>query len=300
MIFLLIFLGFTSSMNPVRGYIGSYEKRTDPLDPFVFTLDMLYYSSSSIELNGRENLYNQVFLFADSVYTIFINSGFLYDSSNPIIHFCYELYDGVNYKESFSVYPTLGKEVILFIPEFTGYYNLTLRVGVDGFTSWADIQIGILDVPTITLGVEFKCNDYWDFYSDAITIGIIDLDSGYYTVKAMDDLIPHYWPSVPLYNIPFYAIWGIGGNYKSIANLSDSYLIDPAIESKTWMSGGEYVLCSPDPSFGFSEYTSSSTDPDGIPPFLIFVFIAGPIGLLLAIGIPLYYKRQKKKRLLEN
>lgn len=261
--FLSTLVGITSNIRLVTGYVGTYEKRTDLSNPFIFTKDILYWNGGVL-VSEVEYLYHQVFIQEGKHYLFFFDSGF---ATNAKLWIYYSLDDFV---DPFSVnvpdYPI--KYVLLFSPSQTGYYNLTLRFGLEGFDTWSSIQIGFLEVPIINLNEEIDWN-YWDFTRDAITAAKMDLEDGMYEMGSIAEGTGHdviYSESI------FYKTLepplSISGYYQLSEDNSD-YRLDP--DTKKFFSSGEYIFFSLSAYlFGIMKAPDQSTG-DSIPGYPLFL-----------------------------
>ena len=172
---ILTFSGITILTIPqVKADVGQYEQRTDPSNPFLFSVDVIYVTSDGwIHATGVEYFYHQVFLEANKYYLFYNPVGYMTAEGTRIwIHSDISISIDYYY-EYISEEGVLG--YILYInPSETGLYNITIRwnfIGGRGFTG-----IGILEIPMVPLDTEMSSGD-WDFHQDAIMAGIIELNS---------------------------------------------------------------------------------------------------------------------------
>lgn len=272
---LSIFLGFLPNISLVNGYIGTYEKRTDPLNPFIFIVDILYYNEE-IAIHEVESLYHKVFLQEGKDYLLFIDSG-LVDNAHVIVYYSADFWS-----DHFSDLPDYPITYVLFFrPSQTGFYTLYLELGLEGADSFCSIQIGFLEVPTINLN-EVIDWQYWDFKWNSIIAAKMDLEEGYYEVEVIGTLVDYI-----LYN----NFDLISHHYQLSEDTSNCFEPD----TKTFFSSGEYIFFSLTPVVSFKINKYITPKQDSINPFVIGLIIAIPIVISIPIGLFLY-KRYKKRK----
>ncbi len=276
--FLSTLVGITSNISLVTGYVGTYEKRTDSSNPFIFTKDILYWNDH-VDVSGVEYLYHQVFLQEGKHYLFFFDSGFATDA---ILWIHYSADDSI---DPFSVYvPDYPiKYVLLFSPSQTGYYTIILRFGLEGFYTSSSIQIGVLEVPIINLNEEIDWN-YWDFTRDAITAAKMDLVGDWYEMGSIEEGTGYdvsYSDSIFYHDLePPLSVSG----YIQLTESNSDYQLDS--DTEKFFSSGEYLFFSLSGApFGIRKVPEQSTG-GSIPGYSLLL-----VGIISLVSIFIISKR---------
>lgn len=277
---IIISFGFLININSVVGYTGAYEKRTDSTNPFIFTVDILYYNDnfSVIEI---EEMIHQVFLKEGVFYLIYVSSGILYSGDYDTMKIHLGNDEAIDYLYIGFEQRYQGKSVYLFKPSETGFYNITIRLGKAGFDSWSSMQIGVLELPSVNLNDVVDWSQ-WDFESNAITTIRINLEGGWYEIGGLtEDEIPWNFPSAEIYYINLATYHTMGDHlFELIEN--GSYLNGT---ERSFFFSDEYLFYSfSADSFGIREHIQEPVEPDLIPSFNPLIII-GIISIVSAITI---------------
>ena len=175
---ILTFFGITILIIPqTRAYIGQYEQRTDPSNPFLFTVDIIYVTSDGwIHANEVEYFYHQVFLEANKYYLFYDPVGYMtMEGAKLWIHSA--ISTSIDYYYEYISEDGVLDYILYINPSQTGLYNITICWGKEGFECHRSFSgIGVLEIPIVPLDTEMS-SEYWDFHRDAIMVGIIELDS---------------------------------------------------------------------------------------------------------------------------
>ncbi|MFW9875042.1 MAG: hypothetical protein ACFFG0_18205 [Candidatus Thorarchaeota archaeon] len=236
--FLCFFLTMIFSVQNVKAQTGIYEKRTNPSNPFIFTTDTIYLpSSQNLTTNNVETFYHQVLLQNNEFYLLYICEGPV-SMDNWELSFYYSGDDSIDYFEEFFAFTSGVLYLLLLRPTITGYFNLTLIGGTLGHHITLGFSgIGFLKLPNMNLNQLFS-RDYWDFDSNSIVAGKLNLESGNYIV-AIDDGIMNYFPDASVYYENLITV-------SQFERLSENIYtqIDCSKDHKTYLSTGSYIFFS--------------------------------------------------------
>lgn len=279
-----VFLGIAIKTNYVKAYIGTYEKRTDPSNPFIFMTDIVYVPiDHELNFHEIETLYHQVVLQINNYYLFYLSCS-LGGISKLYFNLATDQFID-NYNEDFEYISDGMIYLVLFNVSQTGLYNLTLEFGTIGFDTYIGFYgIGFLELPNMNLNEEFAMN-YWDFYSNYITTGKLHLENDYYTV-ATNDGIMQYYPSATVY----YKNLGSAFQFEKLSEWA--YLqIDCSQDYKTYLISGDYCFFSLDgDEFGLIQTSSPSGTTQIIPGYSLFI-----LGLTSLMTMLLLIKKFKKE-----
>ncbi|MFX1504221.1 MAG: hypothetical protein ACFFDH_24890 [Promethearchaeota archaeon] len=278
---LSIFLGVISTSTYVNAYIGIYEKRTNPLNPFVFTTDIIYVpSGENLTTTNIETFYHQVYLQSNKYYLLYIVGGPV-SNDNWEFDFHYLADNSIdNYVEYFSL--TTGILYLLLLkPTITGYFNFTMIGGTLGhYTVLGFYGIGFLELPDMNLG-DYFAYDYWDFNGNIIVAGKLTLNAGNYIV-ASDEGGMTYFP----YSIVYYENLNSVNQFERLSENVYPQL-NCSLGYKTYFTAGDYIFFSLNgDEFGLMNAPSQEPLISGYPLFLL--------GLISMISIIIIIKKFRK------
>lgn len=175
---ILTFLGITILIIPqTKAYIGLYEQRTDPSNPFLFSVDTIYVTSDGeIHASGVEYFYHQVLLEADKHYIFYDPVGYMtMEDTRLRIHSA--ISTAVDYYYEKISESGIYNYILYINPSQTGLYNITIRWGKEGYgCHMGSYGIGVLEIPIVPLDTEMS-SEHWDFHTNPVMVGIIELDS---------------------------------------------------------------------------------------------------------------------------
>jgi len=290
---LLTFFGITILIIPqAKALHLTYEQRTNPSNPFLFSVDMIYVTSDGdLRTNVGQYYYHQVFLEANKYYLFYDPVGYMTMEGERLwIHSAIStLID--YYYEYVSESGVLG--YILYInPSETGLYNITIRSdfgGVRGFSG-----IGVLEIPIVPLDTEMS-SDYWDFYRDSIMAGIIELDSQVKYQTGHDGQHHGYLGMGTIYyaNINLLSSAGCTKLDRSY-DIMDYDALDIITTNDLGQGAGKYIFYSL--SYGFfslMEAEPSPTVSGNVPLIRTIIIIGAVIGVCIVILV-FAYKRYKR------
>ena len=299
---ILAFFGITILIIPnAKADVGQYEQQTDPSNPFLFSVDTIYFTSDGwIHANGAEYFYHQVFLEADKYYLFYDPIGYM-NTKNAQIQIHLAISITIDYYYEYSSENTYLDYFLYINPSQTGLYNITIRWGIEGFASHrGSYGIGILEIPIVPLDTELS-TEYWDFYTNAIMVGIIELDAHTkyqtgYNGRHCDYLGGNeiYYSNInSLYSIPYLAYAKLDCSHDIM-----NYSAYDIITTKNLGQGaGNYIFYSL--YFGsFSLMEAEETEenkPNILPNILPIIIILSIIGVAIGIGVYVIYRKRKRK-----
>ena len=256
---ILTFSGITIITIPQsEAYVGVYEQRTNPSNPFLFSVDIIYFTSDGeIHATGVEYFYHQVFLESNKHYLFYDPMGYM-DLENSEIRIHLAISTTIDYYYEY-IPENIPLSYFLYInPSQTGLYNITIRWGIDGFDSHrGSYGIGVLEIPIVPLDTEIS-TEYWDFYTNAIMVGIIELDS-YTEYQTGHDGLHHDY---------------LGGNEIYYANVNSLY-------SYAKLDGSHDVM-----DYGARDIITTNDLGQGVGKYIFYSFYFGSFSLMEAEEIP--------------
>lgn len=263
-----VFLGGVMNISYVNAYVGTYEKRTNLSNPFVFIPDILYYDGN-FGVSGIEEMFHQVFLFEEIFYIIYISSAILYSGDFDMMKIHLGTDNSTDYLYTGFEQNYNSKNIYLFKPSETGFYNITLRLGKDGFDSWSSMQIGVLELPSVNLNDGISWHQ-WDFSSDHITAVRINLDYGTYEIGAMtEDNIPSNFPGAEIYYMNLANYWIFGSHLFEL--IEDNPYLNGT--KRINLTSGEYLFYSLSADwFGIRKAPEQSTG-GSIPGYSLYLIV---------------------------
>ncbi len=294
-----IFL-FSGLMNFIisqtRAYIETYDQRTDPTNPFLFTVDTIYTTSDgSFTTNEVQQFYHQVYLNQDKSYSFYISGGI--NTEETILWIHSSISTTIDYLrfDSFNEYTV--NYLFYICPIQTGWYNITIRSGSEGhLTSIGFGGIGVLEIPIIQLDTEIKSN-YWSFKSDPIMLGILELDSEKQYQTGHNGLSHDYSGTYEYSKIYCFAI----DLLSRIERLGGSHIEIDFVHSDiitTFDLGGDsgkYLFYSlKGISFSLMEMIEEEEQPPPDFGIIILIIILSIVGIISIVGI-YKFKTSKKK-----
>jgi len=284
---LLLFV-FGSFLLPVaKADTGLYEQRTDPADPFLFTVDTLYLAES-ISYTNAQYFYHQVFLETNKQYLFYNPCGYM-SSENTRLWIHSAISDSIDYYYEYVSEDKIGYILYMSSTE-TGLYNITIRFGEDGWQGSCGFSgIGVLEIPTIPLDTEMTYN-YWDFQADPIIAGIIELDSTKEYQTGYDGE-HHDYSNLDIYYVNINSLSNTG--YEKLDGsheIMDYRAFDIITTNNLGQGAGEYLF------YGgrFSLMETGEIIVFPIIPIIIIVVIIS-IGIVITVGVIIVLNKRKSK-----
>ena len=186
-----------------------------------------------------------------------------------------------------------AKNVYLFKPSETGFYNITIRLGKTGRMCSSSMQIGVLELPSTNLNDVIDHNQ-WDFDGDSITAIRINLEYGNYEIGGLtEDGTPWSFPDAEVYYMDL-AYYHTMGDHLFELKEDGNYLNGT---EEIYLSSGEYLFYSLSAdSIGIREhyepYEQDQYFLERLFWWLLIIFV--PIGIVIIVAVILIRRHKKK------
>lgn len=185
-----------------------------------------------------------------------------------------------------------AKNVYLFKPSETGFYNITIRLGKTGKMCSSSMQIGVLELPSTNLNDVIDHNQ-WDFDGNPITAIRINLEYGNYEIGGLtEDGTPWSFPYAEVYYMDLDNYW----THLNLIELKENGNCLNGTE-EIYLSSGEYLFYSLSAdSIGIREpydpYEQDQYFLERLFWWLLIIFV--PIGIVIIVAVVLIIRHKKK------